>query len=81
MPGGETVAKQADLFPTTSAPYALPEAARQRIGDEIERLIALLDAADGDADLEDNGDLEPNLGYSTGRGLAGEEFEGEGYGP
>jgi hypothetical protein len=36
---------------------------RQRAEAAIERLIALLDAIDGDADLECNGDLEPSLGF------------------
>ena len=35
---------------------------RETIENEIERLIALLDAADGDADFEDNGDDEPFIG-------------------
>ncbi len=36
--------------------------ARQLIGAEVERLIAYLDALDGDPDLEETGDLEPSLG-------------------
>lgn len=36
---------------------------RQQAEDAIERLIALLDELDGDADLEPNGDLEPSLGF------------------
>lgn len=35
---------------------------RQQAEEAIERLIALLDTLDGDADLEPNGDLEPSLG-------------------
>lgn len=36
---------------------------RQQAEEAIERLIALLDEIDGDADLEPNGDLEPSLGF------------------
>lgn len=35
---------------------------RQQAEEAIEQLIGLLDALDGDADLEPNGDLEPSLG-------------------
>ncbi len=35
---------------------------REAIENEIERLIALLDATDGDCDLEDGGDDEASLG-------------------
>jgi hypothetical protein len=35
---------------------------RKSIENEIERLIALLDAVDGDCDLEDDGDDEPSIG-------------------
>lgn len=35
---------------------------REDIENEIERLISLLDATDGDCDLEDGGDDEPSLG-------------------
>ena len=34
---------------------------RQHVEAEIERLIAFLDALDGDCDLEDGGDAEPSL--------------------
>ncbi|POR40522.1 hypothetical protein [Methylobacterium sp. V23] len=30
--------------------------------DVVDRIVAILDAADGDADLEDGGDAEPSLG-------------------
>lgn len=35
---------------------------RAAIETEIERLVDLLDVADGDPDLEDDGDMEPSLG-------------------
>lgn len=35
---------------------------RRAIEDEIERLLSMLDAMDGDCDLEDTGDAEPWLG-------------------
>jgi len=35
-------------------------ARRKRIEDTVDRLIAFLDAADSDPDLEDGGDLEPD---------------------
>ena len=36
---------------------------RERAEEAVERLIALFDELDGDADLECNGDLEPSLGF------------------
>lgn len=39
---------------------------RRTIEAEIERLIAMLDGIDGEPDLEDNGDLEPSLGWPEG---------------
>ena len=48
-------------------PAIAPKSFRAALGDEIERMIALLDAIDGDADLEEGGDLEPSLGaYRVG---------------
>lgn len=38
--------------------------ARRQIEDTIERLLALLDQADGDADLEPDNDDEPSLGWT-----------------
>jgi hypothetical protein len=38
----------------------MTETARRSIEDAIERLLALLDALDGDPDLEDGADTEPN---------------------
>jgi hypothetical protein len=35
---------------------------RARVEDAIERLVAMLDQLDGDADFEDNADLEPSIG-------------------
>ncbi|GJD32835.1 hypothetical protein PMNALOAF_4114 [Methylobacterium adhaesivum] len=35
---------------------------RAQIEDAIERLLAILDALDGEADLEDGADAEPSLG-------------------
>jgi hypothetical protein len=40
-------------------PGSRPAPLRQIIEDEIERLIAFLDRADGDCDLEDSHDNEP----------------------
>ncbi len=37
-------------------------ALRVKLEEAVERLIAALDALDGDADLEDTGDAEPSLG-------------------
>ena len=39
---------------------------RRTIEAEIERLISLLDGIDGEPDLEENGDLEPSLGWPEG---------------
>ncbi|KAB0680092.1 hypothetical protein [Aureimonas leprariae] len=38
--------------------------ARRFITAEIERLIDMLDALDGDPDAEDGGDAEPSLGWT-----------------
>lgn len=38
---------------------------RHMIEDHIERMIALLDALDGDADMEASGDDEPSLAYAV----------------
>lgn len=60
---------------------------RQMIERMIESLITLLDAADGDCDLEDTGDFEPWINSTPVRGqydleadtsdheLTGDEFE------
>lgn len=40
-----------------------PAMSRREIESVIERLIALLDFVDGDADLEDTADGEPSLGW------------------
>ena len=34
--------------------------------DVVDQIVAILDAADGDADLEDAGDAEPSLGAPEG---------------
>lgn len=39
--------------------------ARRRIEDTIEQLLALLDEADGDADLEPDNDDEPSFGWTS----------------
>ena len=55
---------------------------RQQAEEAIERLIALLDEMDGDADLEPNGDLEPSLGVGRlwspahGHRYTSEDLEG-----
>jgi len=55
---------------------------RQQAEEAIEQLIALLDALDGDADLEPNGDLEPSLGvgllWSSGAGFRNCDDDREG---
>ena len=35
--------------------------------DVVDRIVAILDQADGDPDLEDGGDTEPSLGAPEGR--------------
>ena len=47
-------------------PLVLTSDQRKAIGAEIERLIAVLDIADGDPDLEETGDREPSLGSYYG---------------
>ncbi|HLY05515.1 MAG TPA: hypothetical protein VKR31_07195 [Rhizomicrobium sp.] len=83
---------KADLFSTTTAvPVSLPLEERARIEAEIqsnldaaEGLIRHLDAADGDADLEnDKADNEPSLGWTLSGACGGsddreEECEDEG---
>lgn len=55
---------------------------RQRAEEAIERLIAMLDDLDGDADCECNGDLEPSLGVGRlwspahGHRYTSEDLEG-----
>ena len=46
--------------PTTFVP--MTPTMRQLIENVVEDLLLLLDEIDGDADLEDNGDLEPSIG-------------------
>lgn len=48
---------------------------RHQIEDEIERLIGILDAMEPDPDLEENGDLEPWLGWSPDRQSIVEESD------
>ena len=61
------MAKQAVFEPITPALVrALTPRTRKRIESTVEHLIAVLDAADGDCDLEENGDLEPSLGGACG---------------
>lgn len=61
-------------FAITTGAEARPEHSpiptrRQKIEAEIERLIGLLDAWDGDPDLEDGADDEPSLGSTPWRGM------------
>lgn len=51
----------APLFETFSRP---PATVRERLEAQIDQLIEMLDAFDGDPDLEDNADAEPSLGQS-----------------
>src|SRR3954465_10678081 len=58
---------------TPHLPKALPKKTRLLVESAIQRhqaateaLIAFLDEADGDSDLEENGDLEPSLGGQCG---------------
>ena len=46
-------------------PAIAPKSFRAALGDQIERMIDMLDALDGDTDLEETGDLEPSLGAYT----------------
>lgn len=48
---------------------------RQMIETMIESLIALLDAADGDCDLEDNGDHEPWIDSTPMYGASGPVYD------
>ena len=48
---------------------------RQKIEEIIDSLIALLDASDGDCDLEDNGDYEPSIGGAILHGKNGPECD------
>lgn len=48
---------------------------RQLIEDEIERLIGLLDAIDGDADFEPDAEGEPWLASFGGWGDAGDDSD------
>lgn len=47
---------------------ASPAAIRSIVAKEIERLIGILDAIDGDPDLEPGGDDEPSLGWLSNGG-------------
>lgn len=49
---------------------ALENFRRSELERHIEELIALLDLLDDDADLEDEGDLEPSLGWPEQFGLS-----------
>ena len=55
-------------FPTSGRLQAttIPREEFQRLADlaldVVDQIVAILDAADGDADLEDGGDAEPSLG-------------------
>ena len=51
---------------TPARPRALTRSKRKHIESRIKELIAVLDEADGDCDLEENGDLEPSLGGPCG---------------
>ncbi len=51
------------------------EARCEALADELQRLIAALDYADGDPDLEDNADGEPSLCNWGGWGDAGYDLE------
>lgn len=42
---------------------------RKTVEDLIEALLAILDAADGSADAEEGGDMEPSLGWTIHGGL------------
>lgn len=55
---------------TGSVPVFNPHRFRQWLGDEIDRMIGMLDALDGDPDFEETGDDEPSLGWPEQVGLA-----------
>ena len=67
------MAKQAVFEPITPAhARALTRRTRKRIENTVEHLIAVLDAADGDPDLEaDNADDEPWLARTEGGEMGG----------
>jgi hypothetical protein len=53
-------------------PIAALRRLRREAAAEVERLIALLDALEGDPDLEEPGDLEPSLGWTATGYLGGD---------
>jgi hypothetical protein len=63
--------------PLPTNQIALTPESRARIEQTIEALLAVLDEADGDPDLEDMGDYEPYLSGFTApiRGVAGDDRE------
>jgi hypothetical protein len=57
--------------PLPDNPIAALQRVRSEAEAEVDRLLALLDALDGDADLEEGGDTEPELGFTRiGSGVA-----------
>jgi hypothetical protein len=50
------------IGPAEESALAVTPAFRVKLERAVERLLAKLDALDGDADLEDTGDAEPSLG-------------------
>ncbi|TFF27530.1 hypothetical protein E3C22_03470 [Jiella endophytica] len=64
-----------DTITTEGQQASIRKSIRHLIGEEIERLIGLLDLLDGDADLEDVGDDEPDLGGSSYPTDAGWQYD------
>lgn len=57
---------------TSEPPIAALRRLRREAAVEIERLIALLDVLDADSDLEEPGELEPSLGWTSTGYLGGD---------
>lgn len=69
-------------FPNTPEARKAVGALRKAARAEIERLVAFLDRTEGECDLEDGGDAEPSLGWTSmeagyGRYANGDDLEEE----
>jgi len=68
-----TIHRKTKAFAETSeSPIAALRRLRREAAAEIERLIALLDVLDADPDLEEPGDAEPSLGWTSTGYLGGD---------
>jgi len=59
-----TTAGNVLAFTGAAGRFTIKRDLRERVEDAIERLIAMLDALDGDADFEPGNDDEPSMGWS-----------------